>query len=227
MAPTLTNASQVDLREYLLQRLAQLGLSSIHGVPGDCNLTVLDYLKPTGLHWVGNANELCAGYAADGYVRIKAPRSASIDQYSLWLRMSNFLQPGDIVMTETGTASYGGQGLALPNGTTLINSSIWPSIGYMLPACQGAELVERDMANAGTRALGRTILFEGDGSLQMTAQAISDIIRNKLDVIIFSSTTTDTRSSGYCMTFTAIIWGRVKSKPRRLPSQAFTAAFHA
>lgn len=114
-----------------------------------------------------------------------APRSASIDQYSLWLRMSNFLEPDDIVMTETGTAPYGGQSLAVPNGTTLINSSIWLSIGYMLPACQGAGLAQREMANTGTRAPGRSTLFEGDGSLQMTAQAISDIIRNKLDVIIF------------------------------------------
>lgn len=61
----------MDLGEYLLHGLAQLGLGSIHGVHGDYNLTVLDYLKPTGLHWVGNANELCAGYAADGYARIK------------------------------------------------------------------------------------------------------------------------------------------------------------
>ncbi|KAG7116558.1 Pyruvate decarboxylase like protein [Verticillium longisporum] len=30
-----------------------------------------------------------------------------------------------------------------------------------------------------------TILFEGEGSLQMSAQAISDMIRNRLDVIIF------------------------------------------
>lgn len=88
-------------------------------------------------------------------------------------------------MTETGTASYGGQSIALPNGTTLINSSIWLSIGYMLAACQGSTLAQRDMCQDGTGPPGRTVLFEGDGSLQMTAQAISDIIRNKLDVIIF------------------------------------------
>jgi len=71
MTRTTANAPQMDLGEYLLQRLAQLGLGSLHGVPGDYNLTVLDYLEPAHLHWVGNANELCAGYAADGYARIK------------------------------------------------------------------------------------------------------------------------------------------------------------
>ena len=31
----------------------------------------LDYVAKTGLNWVGNCNELNAGYAADGYARIK------------------------------------------------------------------------------------------------------------------------------------------------------------
>ncbi|KGO41845.1 Thiamine pyrophosphate enzyme, C-terminal TPP-binding [Penicillium expansum] len=115
----------------------------------------------------------------------KALDNKAIDQYSLWLRISRFLQPGDIVMTEAGTASYGGLGFDLPEGTMLVNSSIWLSIGYMLGACQGAALAQREMVSDGTRPPGRTILFEGDGGLQMTAQAISDIIRNKLDVIIF------------------------------------------
>lgn len=61
----------IKLAEYLFARLKQLGVDSIHGVPGDFNLTLLDYVEPSGLKWVGNANELNAGYAADGYARIK------------------------------------------------------------------------------------------------------------------------------------------------------------
>ena len=61
----------IKLAEYLFTRLHQLGISSIHGVPGDFNLELLDYITPSNLHWVGNANELNAGYAADGYARIK------------------------------------------------------------------------------------------------------------------------------------------------------------
>src|SRR4051794_27575791 len=63
--------STITLAEYLFIRLRQLGVGAIHGVPGDYNLTLLDYVEPTGLLWVGNANELNAGYAADGYARIK------------------------------------------------------------------------------------------------------------------------------------------------------------
>ncbi|KAJ3547224.1 hypothetical protein NM208_g1621 [Fusarium decemcellulare] len=42
------------------------------GVPGDMNLELLDYVEQVeGLSWVGNANELNAAYAADGYARVK------------------------------------------------------------------------------------------------------------------------------------------------------------
>ncbi|KAM3069965.1 hypothetical protein ACMFMG_003999 [Clarireedia jacksonii] len=62
--------SPVDVAEYLFTRLHQLGVKSIHGVPGDYNLVALDYIPKVGLKWVGNVNELNAGYAADGYARI-------------------------------------------------------------------------------------------------------------------------------------------------------------
>ncbi|KAK1145366.1 hypothetical protein N8T08_004241 [Aspergillus melleus] len=55
---------------YLLTRLRQLGIQSIFGVPGDYNLRLLDFVTPSGLHWVGTCNELNAAYAADGYARI-------------------------------------------------------------------------------------------------------------------------------------------------------------
>ncbi|RMZ84896.1 hypothetical protein DV738_g396, partial [Chaetothyriales sp. CBS 135597] len=108
-----------------------------------------------------------------------------IDQETFWQRVSTFFRSGDIVLTETGTPSVGGRELILPPHVRLINSSIWLSIGYMLPAAAGAALALRDLVAEGKGAAGRTILFEGDGSLQMTAQAISDMIRNRLDVLVF------------------------------------------
>lgn len=61
----------VDVAEYLFRRLKEVGVDSVHGVPGDFNLVALDYIKPNGLQWVGNCNELNAAYAADGYARVK------------------------------------------------------------------------------------------------------------------------------------------------------------
>lgn len=58
--------------DYLLDRLAELGVSEIFGVPGDYNLEFLDHIiAHRAIRWVGNANELNAGYAADGYGRLR------------------------------------------------------------------------------------------------------------------------------------------------------------
>jgi pyruvate decarboxylase len=116
------------------------------------------------------------------------PSSSSIiDQNTFYRRISTFFRPNDILLTETGTPSIGSRDFILPPKTHLINSSIWLSIGYMLPAAQGAALAQRELLSSSgpTTGGGRTILFEGDGSLQMTAQSISDIIRNRLDLTIF------------------------------------------
>lgn len=54
------------------ERIHQIGIDTIFGVPGDFNLQFLDYIFQTpGLSWCGNQNELNAAYAADGYARIK------------------------------------------------------------------------------------------------------------------------------------------------------------
>ena len=58
--------------DYLLDRLAELGVTEVFGVPGDYNLEFLDHIVAhPRLRWVGNANELNAGYAADGYGRLR------------------------------------------------------------------------------------------------------------------------------------------------------------
>ncbi len=68
----MSETKQITLSEYLFYRLRQLGVKSIFGLPGDFNLALLDYIDNVeGLRWVGNANELNAGYATDGYSRVK------------------------------------------------------------------------------------------------------------------------------------------------------------
>ncbi|MGM0217786.1 alpha-keto acid decarboxylase family protein [Enterococcus sp. AZ126] len=58
--------------DYLLDRLKELGIDEIFGVPGDYNLKFLDHITARkDLTWIGNANELNAAYMADGYARAK------------------------------------------------------------------------------------------------------------------------------------------------------------
>jgi pyruvate decarboxylase len=68
----MADNSKITLGRYMWERIHQIGVDTIFGVPGDFNLQFLDsiYLTP-GLSFVTNQNELNAAYAADGYARIK------------------------------------------------------------------------------------------------------------------------------------------------------------
>lgn len=64
--------AEITLGRYLFERLHQLSVSTIFGLPGDFNLSLLDKIyEVDGMRWAGNANELNAAYAADGYSRVK------------------------------------------------------------------------------------------------------------------------------------------------------------
>lgn len=63
--------SEYAVADYLLDRLAEAGVRCLFGVPGDFTLAFLDHVEAHPLiEWVGCANELGAGYAADGYARL-------------------------------------------------------------------------------------------------------------------------------------------------------------
>lgn len=65
-------ASSYTVADYLLDRLADCGVESLFGVPGDYNLQFLDHvIAHRTLRWVGCTNELNAAYAADGYARMQ------------------------------------------------------------------------------------------------------------------------------------------------------------
>lgn len=113
-----------------------------------------------------------------------------ISHSKLWDLFTSFIRSGDIVMGETGTSGYGVREMHTPSNVRIFAPVTWLSIGQMLPAAQGAALAQRQMqaqtngSSNGTAKGGRTILFIGDGSLQMTVQEISTIIRHDLNVVI-------------------------------------------
>lgn len=58
--------------DFLLDRLFQVGIDKIFGVPGDYNLQFLMQAeKRKEIEFIGNRNELNAAYTADGYARLK------------------------------------------------------------------------------------------------------------------------------------------------------------
>ena len=96
----------------------------------------------------------------------------------LWPRVGQWLQPDDIVITETGTANFGIWETKFPKGVTALSQVLWGSIGYSVGACQGAALAAKETGNR------RTILFVGDGSFELTAQEVSTMIRQDLKPIM-------------------------------------------
>ncbi|KAF9690874.1 hypothetical protein EKO04_011179 [Ascochyta lentis] len=67
-----TEPEKISLGRYMWERLHQVGVDTIFGVPGDFNLQFLDSIYHTaGLKFITNQNELNAAYAADGYARVK------------------------------------------------------------------------------------------------------------------------------------------------------------
>ena len=79
-----SDKNQVKIGTYIAERLAQLGTVAVQGVPGDYNMGFLDLIEDhPSLQWVGNANELNAAYAADGYARIKGTISAVVTTFGV------------------------------------------------------------------------------------------------------------------------------------------------
>lgn len=105
--------------------------------------------------------------------------SQVITQSWFWPRLSGFLQPHDVVVTETGTANFGIWNTKMPDSAAALNQVLWGSIGWSVGACQGAALGARD---AGSDR--RVLLLVGDGSFQLTAQEVSTMLRLKLKPIL-------------------------------------------
>lgn len=55
---------------YLIQRLQDFGVRHVFGIPGDFVLQFYGMLTESPIKVVGTTNEMCAGYAADGYARV-------------------------------------------------------------------------------------------------------------------------------------------------------------
>lgn len=108
------------------------------------------------------------------------PPESKLNQQWLWTRVGQWLRPGDIIVTETGTSSFGIVQTKFPKNTIGISQVLWGSIGYSVGAAMGAA-----MGAAEIDENRRVILFVGDGSLQLTVTEISTMIRWGLKPYLF------------------------------------------
>lgn len=63
---------QYTVGRYLVERLRQLGLAHLFSIAGDYSIEWVNrYVEPSEIEVIEEVNELNAGYAADGYARLK------------------------------------------------------------------------------------------------------------------------------------------------------------
>lgn len=128
--------------------------------------------------------------AAKGYKPVAVPArtpenaatadSTPLKQQWIWNQVGKFLQEGDVVITETGTSAFGINQSHFPNKTYGISQVLWGSIGFTTGATLGAAFAAEEIDPK-----KRVILFIGDGSLQLTVQEISTMIRWGLKPYLF------------------------------------------
>ena len=80
------------------------------------------------------------------------------------------------LIVETGDSWFNGMNMALPDGASFEIEMQYGHIGWSVPATFGYALAAPDR---------RIVLMVGDGSFQLTAQEVCQMVRLKLPVIIF------------------------------------------
>ncbi len=85
------------------------------------------------------------------------------------------LRPEDVLIAEQGTSFFGAIDIKLPDGVRFIGQPLWGSIGYTFGALLGTCLADRKRKN---------ILLVGDGSLQLSAQELSTMLKENVAPII-------------------------------------------
>lgn len=108
----------------------------------------------------------------------------------------------DIVIGETGTSSFGLVNVPFPKNGSCLTQTLWGSIGWATGATMGAVVSRSHLVKPGSsltlcsvlttqlaaneaKEKRRTILFTGDGSIQLTLQEVGTMIRRKTCPYLF------------------------------------------
>ena len=93
--------------------------------------------------------------------------------------LRRILDPNNLMVVETGTAQTGIQETKYPVGVIAYTQTVFGSIRYVTGASVGVFLARREKGG-----INRNILMTIDGSLQLTVQGFSDLLRHGLKPIM-------------------------------------------
>ena len=105
-----------------------------------------------------------------------AKPDAKLKRTEIFRQVQALINADTTVIAETGNSWFNGMAAKLPGGARFEIEMQWGSIGWAVPATFGYAV------GAPSR---RIIALIGDGSFQLTAQEVAQMIRRKLPVIVF------------------------------------------
>ena len=103
--------------------------------------------------------------------------TAPLSRVELWRQIEEDLDSNTTLLVETGDSWLNGMYTALPGGARFEIEMQWGSIGWSVPASFGYAM--------GLEPDRRLVSVIGDGSFQLTAQEVSNMIRHRQEVLIF------------------------------------------
>lgn len=109
-----------------------------------------------------------------GYACKQAENKPLSSDY-IYPRLQEFIKENDIVVAETGIVPNGVCQMKFPNNVDLQTQTLWGSIGWATPATLGVCLA---------KPKNRVILITGEGSHQLTAMEIGNMMRRGIKPIV-------------------------------------------
>ncbi len=109
-----------------------------------------------------------------GYDKVETTKEALTSNY-IYPRLQEFIKENDIVIAETGIVPNGVVQIKFPNNTELHTQTLWGSIGWATPAALGACVANPNH---------RVVLITGEGSHQLTAMEVGNMLRRGLKPVI-------------------------------------------
>ena len=105
-----------------------------------------------------------------------ADATAPLTRAEMCRQIQALIDPNTTLIVETGDSWFNGFNMNLPDGAKFEIEMQWGHIGWSVPATFGYAVRARNR---------RIILMVGDGSFQLTAQEVCQMIRLNLPVLIF------------------------------------------
>ena len=99
----------------------------------------------------------------DPILPLQGEKHQPTDSSSFYPRLQRFLQPNDVLVSDTGTCLLKLNAIRLPSDVVMESQTLWSSIGWGTPAALGCALADPER---------RVVLVTGDGAHQLTVQEV-------------------------------------------------------